>query len=328
MHTIDVNAVFSRVPDILGLEDMHLRGKRWTGPYYINRDRHRKRHDKLSVWIWRGSVMVGEQGGEAMTIQRWLREYGGCASWSDVYAVLDDQRPMEFSCISCYRDAKDALYAEKSILALYKANDLQRCELYRWMCGIFGVDVVSGVWNRYCVTTDEYGNAVYWYQDSNGRICHDKVMRYLVDGHRDKTRGAWRRFRSKAGYTARCLFGSHLLGGYSGNVFVVESEKTALLCSCLWSDCLFLASGGKNTLGLLRDGWVLLPDVDGYDEWTGRGNVSEWFERWTHRGDRSDIGDLIELYANAGKLDVLRRDDVKNALLFNIKNNNGDEKDM
>lgn len=319
MHTIDVNAVFSRVPNILGLEDMRLRGRKWTGPYYINGEKHRLRHDKLSVWIWKGSVMIGEQGGNAMTIQRWLKEYGGCASWGDVYSVLDEQKPLGFGHFTAYREDKEAVYADGSVLASYMTLDKRRCELFLWMCSMFGSGGVAWLWDRYGVTTDEYGNAVYWYRDSVGRVCHDKVMRYLSNGHRDKTRGAWRRFKSRDGYTARCLFGSHLLEGWKGDVFVVESEKTALLCSCLWEDCLFLASGGKNTLGLLKEGWILLPDVDGYDEWSVRGKASKWFERWKSCEGHADIGDLIELYANAGKLDVLRREDVKKELLFNIK---------
>ena len=71
----------------------------------------------------------------------------------------------------------------------------------------------------------------------------------------------------------QCLFGEHLLPKYPGrSVALVESEKTAVICSALMPDYIWLATGGKSQLGdklkVLKGRTVTaFPDIDGYDYW-------------------------------------------------------------
>lgn len=72
------------------------------------------------------------------------------------------------------------------------------------------------------------------------------------------------------------MFGEHLLKQYPfKNVAIVESEKTAVICSFFWSEYIWLATGGKSQLNdrlLVLKGRkiVAFPDVDGYQEWKER----------------------------------------------------------
>ena len=71
----------------------------------------------------------------------------------------------------------------------------------------------------------------------------------------------------------QCLFGEHLLHDkVNANVALVESEKTAVICSLLLPEYIWLATGGKSRfndrLMVLKGRKVTdFPDIDGYDEW-------------------------------------------------------------
>ena len=71
----------------------------------------------------------------------------------------------------------------------------------------------------------------------------------------------------------QCLFGEHLLEQYPlKNVALVESEKTALICTAFWPEDIWLATSGKSQLNdrlqvLKGRKVVAFPDVDGYQEW-------------------------------------------------------------
>lgn len=76
----------------------------------------------------------------------------------------------------------------------------------------------------------------------------------------------------------QCFFGEHLLTEYPDRpVAIVEGESTAIICSILWPQYVWLATGGSNgarwtdtaTFGILRDRNVVLwPDNDAYTDWS------------------------------------------------------------
>jgi hypothetical protein len=71
----------------------------------------------------------------------------------------------------------------------------------------------------------------------------------------------------------QCLFGEHLLKQYPfKNVAIVESEKTAVICSFFWTEYIWVATGGKsqlnNKLQVLKGSKIVaFPAVDEYQEW-------------------------------------------------------------
>lgn len=122
--------------------------------------------------------------------------------------------------------------------------------------------------------------------DIQGRCRTGKVMKYDPNtGHRIKDeaiggRITWvhslmkRSGALKADWElTQCLFGEHLLTKYPGRtVALVESEKTAVICSALMPEYVWLATGGKSQLGdklnvLQQRTIIAFPDVDGYELW-------------------------------------------------------------
>ena len=141
---------------------------------------------------------------------------------------------------------------------------------------------------QYCVGGWKDGRVVFWMIDHTGVPRAAKLMRYLEDGHRDKTAhpgwiynqdGCRQKLDPDEHTILKPLFGSHLLKRYpQAAVNIVESEKTALVMANYYGipdRQLWLACGGLKFLQLDslqplidqgRKVW-LWPDKDGVDEW-------------------------------------------------------------
>ena len=150
---------------------------------------------------------------------------------------------------------------------------------------------------RYRLGRSKDGGVIFWEIDETQQIRDGKIMFYHDDCHRDHDRHPdWVSSRLKAHYgydgdlpVDRCLFGLHLLPllsscvplvasgkaeregqGWSDPppIAIVESEKTAVICSELFPQAVWLASGGLSMLNVaklypLRDYKVVLfPDTD------------------------------------------------------------------
>lgn len=124
---------------------------------------------------------------------------------------------------------------------------------------------------------------IWWYVNDKGQVTTGKAMRYLTNGHRDKAdKPNWMHNflpwdKDKYEWKS-CLFGLHLMHYFKdATICLVESEKTALLCSA-FSDMnkrLWMATGGMSylkddTLAPLMDAGrniILYPDIDGEQAW-------------------------------------------------------------
>ena len=132
---------------------------------------------------------------------------------------------------------------------------------------------------RYRLGATRDGGVIFWMMDDRCRVLDGKIMFYLPDCHRDHSRHPSsvssrliRLGKLPADYCAsRCLFGLHLLSGLPPEadtvVAVVESEKTAIICSQLM-DGIWLATGGlsnltpESLLPLKGRRIILFPDTD------------------------------------------------------------------
>lgn len=169
------------------------------------------------------------------------------------------------------------------------------------------------------------GWTIWWQIDDQDRVHTGKLMAYKPDGHRDKERQYSFNFvhsmLAKAGkwdnkkYQAKtCLFGLHLVDRFpNAEVCIVESEKSALICSAFTNpeERLWMATAGKSQLTkqklqplIDRQRYIVLyPDYDGYDEWRAackrigyeRMSVSNQVQQhWTIQdGEKADIADIM-----------------------------------
>ena len=141
---------------------------------------------------------------------------------------------------------------------------------------------------QYCVGGWKDDRVVFWMIDHKGTPRAAKLMRYLEDGHRDKSEhpgwiynqdGCRQRLNPDEHTILKPLFGSHLLKRYPDAVVnIVESEKTALIMANYYGNLdtqIWLACGGLKHLQLEsmqplieqgRKVW-LWPDKDGIDKW-------------------------------------------------------------
>lgn len=305
-HELDIYAIKQRIPEIMGM-NLVWKNNAWQGGYYINGERHSYRKDKLKVRVWnskKGNVLfVHEEGGESMSIQTWLQRYGGAANYREAMEILEANCTPKRELLEYIRP-KEGSYVPESIYEEYKSYPLESCNLYNWMCRLFGEAKVREAWERYNVTTNERGQVVFWFRNNEGKLCHDKIVSYLWNGHRDKGFGGSRRFKTSDGFTERCLFGSHLIDSDDEIINIVESEKTAIACYCAFGG-LWLATGGKGQLRDTDERTILYPDMDAICEWREKGNVEEWWVNCgVELGEKDDMCDMIEKKIKNGSLKV------------------------
>lgn len=297
---IDLNAVMDNIPTIMGLELKRTRNG-WQGGYYLNREKHPYRRDKLKVWVWNYNIWVKEEGAPGISLQTWLCTYGGAADYKEAYRIMRGNAiPLPY--VASERGRVEGKYVPEEVFAEYCQYDLGRCNLFTWMCRLFGQQRVMEAWARYYVTSTESGETCFWYVNNEGKICHDKRVRYLWNGRRDKSYGGSRKFKTADGFNQRCMFGAHLVESDDEIVNIVEAEKTAIACSIVYGG-IWLATGGKSALKDTDDRTRLYPDLDAVNEWREKGHVVEWWENCGLELDsHADILDMIEIKLRNGSL--------------------------
>ena len=188
-------------------------------------------------------------------------------------------------------------------------------------------DRIVDVVNAYQLGVTKDGHVIYWYIDKDDVVRMGKVMAYAPDGHRDKSfspmsipKELSKRGEVSANYSIKqTLFGEHLLG-YPQNknkaIGIVESEKTAVICSLCIPDVLWLATGSMCNLQeerlrtVRKRQAILFPDTDeeskAYAKWSRRAEelngkgwslqVCDYLERIAtseQRQAKIDIADLL-----------------------------------
>jgi hypothetical protein len=156
------------------------------------------------------------------------------------------------------------------------------------------IDFLSNHWNKetadyladkYHVGTSKHwkGANVFWQVDENNKIRSGKIMLYNPsNGKRvkePKNYINWAHCVLKLANfeLEQCYFGTHLLNeDKSKPVAIVESEKTAIICSVylpefIWIACGSVSNLNKNKTKILRGrNVVLFPDLKCYDLWNDK----------------------------------------------------------
>jgi hypothetical protein len=179
---------------------------------------------------------------------------------------------------------------------LYNSNNL-----FKFMVSIFGITKVLCVFDLYHIGSIENW-VIFWQVDVNTFVRSGKLIKYLPNGHRDKeSKTTW--FHSKTKEykpvypnfnLVQCFFGEHLLtNDLRKPVAIVESEKTALICSLMMDKYIWLSCCMKNGLNdekcqvLNGRSVTLFPDLGAYDEWAIKAKQFSW-----------SISDCIEKHAS------------------------------
>lgn len=178
---------------------------------------------------------------------------------------------------------KEISYIDKNIMhsscieSWYKRNNL-----FLFLISKIGFQQTTDLFKEYNIGTSKKwtGNAtVFWYVSVDGRIRTGKIMLYHNNGHRVKegySRISWAHTEMNLTnfHLELCFFGEHLLNQYPDKAIgIVESEKTAIICTAYLKDFVWIATGGKG--GCLNSRYHILhgrkiclfPDSKAYDAW-------------------------------------------------------------
>ena len=210
----------------------------------------------------------------------------------------------------------DAEVFKRSVLATESHNN----HLVTFLNGVFDEVIVERMKREYYIGTANHwqGATVFWQVDRYGHVHGGKIMQYNpTNGKRVKepfNHITW--VHTAMGLTdynlKQCLFGEHLLRDYPDmTIAVVESEKTAIIASGVFGDCIAVACGGCENLTdalcepLRGRDVILFPDNGKFVEWSEKG------AQMRHRFKRLRIADIMEREASnvgddIGDLIVLR----------------------
>ena len=200
-------------------------------------------------------------------------------------------------------------YLKESDVYQDKFND----NLYKYLITVFREDKVKAIFDKYLVrsTDKKWRNSTVFYQkDKDGRFRTGKIIQYGSNGKRVKepySRIYWSHNFLDDFVLEQCLFGEHLLEGFdrdNGTIYLVESEKTCIIASLVFSNDLFIATGGLSNLSPLKLsvlrglGVDAIPDKGGYDLWKTKLepmgiSVNRIMEDCDTSQDGDDVGDLI-----------------------------------
>ncbi len=216
---------------------------------------------------------------------------------------------------------------------------------------ILTAEQVWGIMKNYSLGATKDRKVIFWQIDYEKRIRSGKIMAYYDSkhpkfGHRmegDKNND-WVHSRLirmnilPRNYTLdQCLFGEHLLRRHPNkDVAFVEAEKTAVICSALFPEYIWVSCGGKNNFSLNRckalrgRNVTFFPDTDifgdTYNKWKGIANgelkficnkivVSDLLERiatFEQKRDKIDIADLLLLQLKKDCMTVYNTQQNKN----------------
>lgn len=174
-------------------------------------------------------------------------------------------------------------YRQKKMFALEKSfidkyiSGVENSTLLQFM-QMTGIDYLP-VFKNYLIGATRSGATVFPQFDGVS-FRTAKVIKYLENGHRDKSVRPpvfWLHkkvdsFDEQEYEIRQCFFGRHLLDD-SNVICIVESEKTALLCAGLFPGAVWMATGGRTQLSgfgiseLSRKKVLLFPDSDSVVYW-------------------------------------------------------------
>jgi hypothetical protein len=144
----------------------------------------------------------------------------------------------------------------------YKSDDINNFKLYLHRKYV-GYDVTNAL-QMYYIGTSANNYTVFWYINQYGKVQKSKEVLYQPNGKRtNKFRVPYK--NDDEHYF--CLFGEHLLANNTKPIILVESEKTAVICSFVFPKFTWLAYSGINGLtydklyALRSKEIIIIPDL-------------------------------------------------------------------
>lgn len=203
---------------------------------------------------------------------------------------------------------------------------IEHNNLFVFMTALFGEQTTRNLFETYKVGTSKHWrndggySCVFPQIDKGGKLRQLKVIAYNPSNGKRLHKEHFAEKHTKNGYIpdeggsdkvwfagkhllndfnaqlTQCFFGEHLIAKHS-IVGIVESEKTAMIASIYFPDCVWLATGGKNgckwtsesVAKVLKGKTVVLyPDLKCFDEWTAKA------DKLNAMGINTQVSSLLE----------------------------------
>ena len=211
-------------------------------------------------------------------------------------------------------------------LSHYKQNNF-----VKFLLSHFDSEQVNKAIEKYKIGTSSKwkGSTVFWQIDSEWDVRTGKIMLYNPeDGKRVKepyNHIAWvhnpdKNLKEKSYVDfnlKQCFFGEHLISESVENYAIVESEKTAVLCSLLNPKITWLATGGLQNINeerlkpLIDKKLIFYPDKgEAYEKWCEKLEpfreiynieISDILNKDKRLNEGDDLGDLVIIKLNKNK---------------------------
>jgi len=232
-------------------------------------------------------------------------------------------------------------FVEKS--SSYKSN------FVRFLFDHFSDDQIRNAAENYALGATNFKEVIFWQIDITGKVRTGKIMQYNSEtGKRIKHQSGainWVHNKLKKIGTLpedfnlqQCFFGEHLLTIYPDKyVGIVESEKSAIIASCIVPDMIWLAAGNLNGLSIekcqiLKGRDVMLyPDLGAYEKWSIKAaetkerynckiTVSTLLEDEATDIDRANGLDIADFIISELKFPLSSRRGVRGEVFLEIQN--------
>lgn len=211
-------------------------------------------------------------------------------------------------------------------------NHYDKNNFVSFLTGLFGTEVTNELVAKYYIGTSKKWNGatIFWQIDNQMKVRTGKIMLYNPDnGKRIKepyNHFSWvHKEINKPDFNLfQCLFGLHLTKDNNKPIAVVESEKTAIICSAYLPDFIWLATGGLNNLSkskfesLRNRKVVLYPDLGAFDKWNEKAkelksicnvSVSDYLEQVATEEERNNGLDLADYLIKINTESKTKKDD-------------------
>lgn len=163
-----------------------------------------------------------------------------------------------------------------SSLKNYESNNF-----VKYLNTVFDENTIIQLLKKYYIGTSNHwqGSTIFWQIDEVNKIRTGKIMLYnqhtgkRIKEPYNKLYWQHKKINNVDFNLKQTLFGMHLIKGSDKPIAIVESEKTAIICSVYYPKYIWLATGGLNNLKveLLRilagKNVVLFPDLGCYNKW-------------------------------------------------------------
>lgn len=139
---------------------------------------------------------------------------------------------------------------------------------------LFDFDTIKTIRDNYAIGATKDRGVIFWQIDTNGKVHEGKIMQYNVEsGHRLSVSFVGYLLAQRGLFNTdnrqQCLFGQHLLRLYpEKTVAIVESEKTAIICSAVYPQYVWLSVGSmgmfnkERLMPLAGRTVIAFPDTD------------------------------------------------------------------